>query len=114
MGAAPRSLSWAGNVHCLLNLGRVSGKQLLGKPKRGRLPVSILFSGIVWRVAARDFRTQTGVVAGLVIVFAGAPGLVGARRVQTDLLLLSRRLLQSFLGRPARLRSGRAKKRVPW
>src|SRR2546423_14077652 len=46
-------------------------------------------------------------VAGLAPVLAGVTDPLGARRVTADVLLLSRRLLQSDVGRSAGLRCGR-------
>ena len=63
-----------------------------------------IFGGL----AAQLVWTETNLVAGLAFVFARASDPVGAGRFPADLLLLSRRLLQSLLGRPARLHRGRA------
>ena len=57
------------------------------------------------RTAGSD---QSRLVAGLAVVFAGAADSLGARRISADLLLLSRRVLQSVLGGSAGLHGGRA------
>ena len=51
---------------------------------------------------------ETELVAGLAFVFARASDSLGARRISTHLLLLSRRLLQSVLGRSAGVHRRRA------
>ena len=62
------------------------------------------------RTAGSDRSPAGGRVAA---VFAGAADPLGAGAVPADLLLLSRRLLQGVLGRPARLRGGRAAEELP-
>ena len=49
------------------------------------------------------FGPETGLVAGLAPLFTGAARSLGSRRISAHLLLLPRRLLQSLLGRSARV-----------
>ena len=55
---------------------------------------------------------EAGLLAGVASVFAGAVDLVGAGRISDDVLLLSRGVLQSVLGRSAFMRGGGAAKIV--
>ena len=52
--------------------------------------------------------TETGLVAAVASIFAGAFYSLGTRWLPADLLLLSWRLLQSVLGRSAGMHCGRA------
>ena len=51
-----------------------------------------------------DDRRAAGVVARLATLLAGPSYIVGAGRLPGHMLLLPRRVLQSVLGRPARVR----------
>ena len=99
-------LSRAGNVPGLFNLGGFPGEPLLAGSKWGELPFPVLLAGTVWGFAARDFRAEAGLVAGLAFVFASSLSALGASRVPAHLLLLPRRILQGVLGGPASLCSG--------
>ena len=59
-------------------------------------------------VASRLVRAAALRLAGVAALLAGAPHPLGAGRLPHDLLLLSRRLLQGVLGRPALVHGGRA------
>ena len=96
--------SRVGDLSGLFDLGGIPGESLLAGSKRGELSFSVLFAGVVREFTACDLWAETGLVAFLAFVFAGAPGALGARRISAHLLLLSRRLLQSVLGRSTRLR----------
>src|SRR5262245_41539095 len=77
------------------NLGRVSERQL----REWSLPVSVLFTGDLGRLTARDLRTKARVVAGMAAVFTGIADPSISRTVPVHLLLLPRRVLQGVLGR---------------
>src|SRR5262249_20141166 len=84
--------------------GRLSGGTLHLRP----LPLAVLLARTVRRLGAQLVRTETGLVAGVALLLAGPADPVGAGRVSRHLLLLSRSLLQSLLGRSPRLRGRRA------
>src|SRR5262249_37356947 len=65
-------------------------------------------------VAAQSIRAEARVVAELGTVLPCAINFVGAWPVSRDLLLLSRRLLQSVLGRSSVLHRGGASQELPW
>ena len=64
---------------------------------------AILFTGVIWRFGARIVWTKTGWFSVLDTIFTGIFNTLGTRRVSLDLLLLSRCLLQSVLGRSGKL-----------
>jgi hypothetical protein len=66
-------------VHHLLDLGGVSGKQLLVRGQWRELSLPVLFAGNFWNVAARMV-WQTNLVADVADFFAGLFCLVGAGR----------------------------------
>ena len=92
------------DFHRLFHVGGVSGKRLL----LWQLHLAFLFAGTFWRFAAQLVWTKAIVVAGLAHLFPRILNSLGARRVSTHLLLLSRRVLQSVLGRSASVHRGRA------
>ena len=104
VGPAPADIPRSRHIHRLLHLGRVPGRSL---PLRA-LSFALLF--------ARDFRPHrrrswfgANPAAGCpVFVTARHAHPVGSRRIPLHLLLLSRRILQSVLGRSALLRRRRA------
>src|SRR4029453_3155165 len=59
-------------------------------------------------------RPQAGLVAALAAFFAGAPDSPSAAGVSSNLLLLSRRILQGVLGRSSFMRRWRATIALPW
>src|SRR5436190_17421669 len=97
--ATVAGLFWSAHLHRLFDLGGLSGKPLLLRS----VSLSVLFTGDFRCIAAQLVRTETGLVAGLAFVFTGVVDSLGTGWVAADLLLLSWRLLQSLLGRPARL-----------
>ena len=101
------------DLYHLFNVGGVSGESLLAGSERSELFVPVLFAGAFREFAARDFWAEAGLVAFLAPVFAGFVGTLGTGRVPAHLLLLSRSLLQSVLGRSAGLCSGRTAHRLP-
>ena len=88
----------------LLDVGGVSGKRLFLR----QLCLAVLFAGTAWRFAAQLVWTETGLVAAMVSIFAGAFYSLGTGRFPGHLLLLSWRVLQSVLGRSASMRRWRA------
>ena len=110
--AATLRFSRALRFYSLFDLGRFPGSSLLARSKRGRLSFTLLFTGVLRQLAARDFWGKTWLVAIVAFLFARSSGSMGPGRFSTDLLLLSRRLLQSVLGRPTRMRSGRTTQRI--
>src|SRR5436309_10953128 len=92
------------DFHRLLDVGGVSGKKLFLR----QLRFAVLFSGTVWRFAPQLVWTETGLVAAVAFIFAGAFYSLGTRWLPAHLLLLSWRLLQSFLGRSASMHRRRA------
>src|SRR5439155_14163850 len=68
-----------------------------------QLHLAFLFAGNFRCFTAQLVWTETKLVADLVNFFAFALNSVGSGRIPADLLLLSRRVLQSILGGPARL-----------
>src|SRR5206468_3518921 len=85
------------DFHRLLDMGRVSGKKLFLR----QLRFAILFARAVRRFAAQLVWAETGLVAAVASIFAGAFYSLGTRWLPAHLLLLSWRLLQSVLGRSA-------------
>src|SRR5207302_8412366 len=83
--------------HRLLDVGSVPGRAL----SLGAVPVAVLLAGTFWRCHPQLVRGEAGLVAGVAAVFAGALDSLGAGRIPAHLLLLSGRLLQGILGRPA-------------
>lgn len=94
VGIATFGFCGAQFVCCLLDVGRVSGSELL----LGPVSVALLFPGIIWGFAAPAFWAAAWVVARLVDLVARLVDSLGAWGISIDLLLLSWRLLQSLLG----------------
>ncbi len=65
------------------------------------------------RILALRSEPERRTLAALAALVAGFFDLVGSGGLSVDLLLLSRRLLQGFLGRPAFLHCGRAPQELP-
>src|ERR1700737_1790328 len=86
--AAPR-LSRIVDLYRLFHLGCVSGDSLFFR----QLHLAVLFAGAFWQFAAQLVRSEANLVADLVSLFAGVINSLGAGRISTHLLLLSRRLL---------------------
>src|SRR5205814_231491 len=82
------------DFHHLFHVGGVSGNELFLR----QLRLAVLFAGTVWQFTPQLVWTETGLVAAVASVFAGAFYSLGARWLPAYLLLLSRRLLQSVLG----------------
>src|SRR5437773_6101824 len=97
VGATASRFSWSRHFHRLLDVGGVSGSSLLFRT----IPLAILLAGALGLLTARPLRAETRLVAGVAAVLTGAADSLGARRLSLDVLLLSRRLLQSVLGRSA-------------
>ncbi len=106
VGATAVRISGAVDVSRIFNLGCISGNPLLARTKWRPLSFAIVFARNFRRFAARDFWTETRLVAIIAAIFSSPFGSVGARRFPAHLLLLPRRLLQSVLGGPARLCGG--------
>src|SRR4030095_15700904 len=96
------------DFHRLLHLGGVSGKRLFLR----QLRFAILFAGTIRRFAAQLVWAETGLVAAVASILAGAFYPLGTRWLPAHLLLLSWRLLQSVLGRSAGMHCGRAAKEL--
>src|SRR6266446_6385385 len=92
------------DIHRLLHMGRVSGKKLFLR----QLCLAVLFAGTVRRFAVQLVWAETGLVAAVASIFAGAFYSLGTGWLPAHLLLLSWRLLQSVLGRSAGMHCGRA------
>src|SRR5580692_7983304 len=105
--AAAIRISRPFRFHRLFELGRISGGALLARSERRRLSFAILFARNFRQLAARYFRRETRLVAGMAVLLAGPLGIVGAGRLSAYLLLLPWRLLQSVLGRPTGVRRRR-------
>ena len=99
MASTAARLSRIVDFRRLLHLGRVSGDSLFFR----QLHLAFLFAGTFWCFAAQLVRAKTKLVARVANFFACALNSVGAGRIPPDLLLLSRRVLQSILGGPARV-----------
>ena len=84
-----------GHVRGLFDVGGVSG----GALSVWAVLIAVLFAGGFWRAGAQLVRTQAALVAGIYAVVAGVADPLGAGRVSLHLLLLSRGVLQSVLGR---------------
>ena len=97
-------LSRSCDVYCLFNMGCIPGDLLLALARRCGLPFAVLFTRVIRGFAACDIRTQTELVACVAHFFSGPPGFMGSGGFSADLLLLPRSLLQSVLGRSARMR----------
>src|SRR5437762_12539869 len=91
------------DFYCLFDVGCVSGCTLFLR----QLHFTVLFAGDFWRVAAQLVWYQAIMVAELASIFTSVVGALGPRRLSAHLLLLSRRLLQSVLGRSASMHRGR-------
>src|SRR5436190_13379492 len=92
------------DFHRLLDVGGVSGKRLFLR----QLCLAVLFAGTVRQFPAQLVWAETGLVASVASIFAGAFYSLGTGWLPAHLLLLSWRLLQSVLGRSAGLHCGRA------
>src|SRR5215470_16383285 len=103
---ADRCVSRIGGVPCLCDVGRLPGKAL---PVR-TISVTFLFAGIVWQSKRRMVWPKAELGAGL--GYGGDAHPLGARRVSANLLLLSRRLLQSVLGGSSFLHGWRASEEI--
>src|SRR5215204_3664677 len=97
-----------GRVCRLFDVGGVSRRALCFR----ELSFAVLFTRNFRRDAARDVRRQTGVDSGMGSLLARAFDFMGARRIPIYLLLLSRRVLQGVLGRPAGVRGRRTAERL--
>src|SRR4029077_1090780 len=73
------------DVHRLLDVGCVSGHALFFR----KLRVAVLFAGNFRQLAAQLVRPKTNLVAKLALIFASTFNSLGARRIPSDLLLLS-------------------------
>src|SRR4029450_8534611 len=98
----------ARGIRRLRDVGRLPGPQLSLR----QLPVALLLARALPPVAARLVRAAALRPAGVAALLAGAPHPLGAGRLPHDLLLLSRRLLQGVLGRPALVPRGGAARRL--
>jgi hypothetical protein len=96
--AAALRISRAFSLCSLLDLGRISGSSLLVRSKRFRVSFTDLLTRAFRRFAARDFWSQTRLVALVAVILARFSRALGAGWVSPDVLLLPRRLLQSVLG----------------
>ena len=96
------------DVYRLFHVGGVSGYELF----RWQLRLAFLFAGNVWRFATQLVWTQARVVARLAHFLSCTVGSLGTRRISCHVLLLSRRILQSILGGPARVHGGRTAQKV--
>ena len=92
------------DVYHLFHMGGVSGEGLFF----WQLHLAVLFAGDLRRFTTQLVRSQARVVAGLAHFLARAISSLGSWGISPDLLLLSWRVLQSVLGRPAGLHRGRA------
>src|SRR5207249_2953074 len=72
------------------------------------LPFAVLLTGPLRRRSSQLVRATARILAGVAPVLAGAGDSSDSGAVPADLLLLSRRLLQSVLGRPAVVHGRRA------
>jgi len=77
------------------------------------VPLAVLLPELFGDSPHSWFGPETRVVAGLALVFHRPCSFFGRRAVTADLLLLSRRLLQSVLGGSAGMRRGRAPQDLP-
>src|SRR5260370_15899593 len=102
VAAAVGRLSCPHHIYRVCHLVGISGQPLHLRS----VPVAVLFAGNLWRLGA-CLVPGADLVAGLAGVLPGSvdPGRAG--RLPPDLLLLSRRVLQSVLGRPAVVRGRR-------
>src|SRR6266540_1302188 len=91
------------DIHRLFHVGGVSGEELF----RWQLHLAILFAGDFRRFIAQLVWAEARVVAELAYLFSRAADSLGASGLSTDLLLLSRRVLQSILGRSTRVHGRR-------
>src|SRR6267154_6453197 len=108
VGADAFCISRLLRLHCLPHLGCSSGPAL----QVWSVSFSDVFTGIVWRSFACMVRNKTGLDAGM--GYSGDAHSVGPWRLPSDLLLLSRSVLQSFLGGSSLMHRGRAPQEVPW
>src|SRR5437879_4206902 len=96
------------NVYRLFHVGRFSGGALFF----WQLHLAFLFAGDFWRFATQLVWTQTRVVARLAHFLSRAISSLDPRGVSRDVLLLSRRFLQSVKSRSARLHSRRTAQKL--
>src|SRR5690348_842808 len=108
VGAASRRLSWLVRVHCLHDMGCAARTALQIRT----LSFTVLLAGAARSVVLRVVWCDAQVDAG--VDHCGGNHFVGACRFSRYVLLLPRRLLQSILGRPARVCRRRATEKIPW
>src|SRR5262245_64533364 len=99
VGATARRLCRALGLHRVCDLGRISRRPLYVWSVR----LAILFARAVRQLAARVVWTEAELVATLDGIFPCSPDPAVSRTLSADVLLLSRRILQSVLGRSAGL-----------
>src|SRR2546423_928414 len=109
VGAAGLGFSWPERVRRLFDVGGASGQALLFRA----LPIAVLFARDLWLFVSQSLRTEAGLVARLAIFFAFDVDSLGAGFISFNLLLLSRRLLQSLLGRSCVVRGGGTAQDLP-
>src|SRR4029450_1582067 len=90
--------------HNLFHMGGVPRRAL----SRGTVPFAILLTGNFRRFTRKLVWSEASLVAGGIALVARAAHSLGSGRFSADLLLLSRRLLQSVLGRSTVMHSRRA------
>src|SRR5213078_4225331 len=109
VGTADLCLSWAFHLRDLFHLGGLARGSLYVRT----LSVALLLAGTAGGIAACLVWASAGLVADVAALFTGLVDPVGAGVVSTHLLLLSRRLLQGLLGRPAFLHRERTAQVLP-
>ena len=97
VGSAPRGISGPLHLRRLLNMGRLPGRPLHLRT----VSLAFLFTGNFRQLTAQLVRTAAGLVARASAVFTGAAHSANPRSLPRDVLLLSRRVLQSLLERSA-------------
>src|SRR5688572_32252052 len=104
-----------GRLRCLVGIPRLRHLGCLSeRPLRIRsLPLAVLFAAAARRLAACLVRSAAGRVAVVRAVLAGAPDPSVSRALPRHLLLLSRRVLQGVLGRPAGVQRRRTEEQLP-
>src|SRR5690349_6911844 len=100
VGCPPADIFGARDVRRLFDVGGVPGRPLLFRA----IPIPVLFSLTLRRPDGRPawlvrHPYETWLVSRLDSLVGGVMDPMGTRRVSTHLLLLSRRILQSVLGR---------------
>ena len=92
--SASARFCWIVDIHRLLHVGGISGKKLF----LWQLHLAVLFAGTSRGFTAQLVWTETGMVACVASVLAGASYPLGSGRFPAHLLLLPWRVLQSLLG----------------